>query len=192
MVDVDAELQRADALAREGRALEAIDVLTETYHANADARVALRLVEVRNQAFDELPRDPGRPVWPATFADPLLRDGLVRNHMVRMLSLTVDEMTDGALTRVTVDDARVRRAQENLESRIDVMGIQEEFDAFCAELTTRFGWDLGQAHVANRTEPAPASAELCARIAADNAADAELYAFAVDLWHRRAGARSRA
>jgi hypothetical protein len=120
------------------------------------------------------------------YAQPLLRDGLVRNHMVRMLSLTTDEMTDGALTQVVVDGARLERAQRNLVERIDVFGIQEEFEPFCDRLATQFGWRLGPAHVANHTEPAEASEALKEQIAADNAMDAALYAFAVAIWNEQA------
>jgi hypothetical protein len=119
------------------------------------------------------------------YAQPLMRDGLVRNHMVRMLSLTSAEMTQGALTDVTVDEARLERAKHNLGERIDVLGIQEQFDAFCDLLTARFGWDLGRAHVANRTSAYAASDTLREQIARDNAMDTALYEFAVELWTAR-------
>jgi hypothetical protein len=119
------------------------------------------------------------------YAEPLFRDGLVRNHMVRMLSLTVDEMTEGALTQVVVDDARLERSKQNLVERIDIFGIQEEFEPFCDALATGFGWRLGPAHVANRTERVEVSETLRQQIAADNAMDAALYHFAVDRWSRR-------
>jgi hypothetical protein len=124
------------------------------------------------------------------YADPVCRDGLLRNHMVRMLSLRVDEMTDGALTPIDVDDDRLAVAKHNLEERIDVMGLQEHFEELCTELGHRFGWDLGPAQFANRTSPGDASADLRARIREDNAMDAELYAFAADLRTRRAAART--
>lgn len=124
------------------------------------------------------------------YAQPLMRDGLVRNHMVRMLSLTVDEMTDGALTAVDVDEARLERAKRNLAERIDVIGIQEQFDGFCEVLAERFGWDLGRAHVANRTSPFAAGDELRAQIALDNSMDIALYDFAVELWKGRVNEHS--
>ncbi len=123
------------------------------------------------------------------YARPLMRDGLVRNHMARMLSLTVAEMTDGALTNVSVDEGRLERAKANLAERVDVMGLQEHFSAFCDLLTARFGWDLGRPHVANRTEPFAASDTLREQIAADNAMDIALYEFAVDLWKGRVSER---
>lgn len=119
------------------------------------------------------------------YSDPLCREVLVQNHMVRMLSLTVDEMTDGALTTVRVDAARVERAKGRLEHEIDVMGIQEEFEPFCERLAARYGWDLGPPQFANRSEAVEVDAGLREAIAADNAMDSELYRFAVDLWQRR-------
>jgi Sulfotransferase family len=124
------------------------------------------------------------------YSDRMCREVLVRNHMVRMLSLTVDEMTDGALTEVVVDDARLERAKDRLANRIDVMGVQEEFEPFCDELERRFGWDLGAPQFANRTQPVEVDPGLRERIAADNEIDAELYRFAVELWAARAASPS--
>ena len=121
------------------------------------------------------------------YETPLLRDGLASNHMVRMLSLTVEEMTNGLLTEVVVDDARVERAKGNLTERIDLMGVQEEFEPFCDALSTRYGWSLGPTHVANRTAPSEASDTLRQQIAADNAMDTALYEYATDLWAARRG-----
>jgi len=119
------------------------------------------------------------------YEDPICRDVLVRNHMVRMLSLTADEMTQGALTPVAFDADRLEQARENLEGRIDVMGIQEEFDLFCTDLETRFGWDLGPSQFANRTQPKGVPDGLRDRIAEDNGLDLELYDIAVGLWRQR-------
>jgi hypothetical protein len=106
--------------------------------------------------------------------------------MVKMLSMTTGEMTSAPLLApVDFDDTRLRTAEQNLRDRIDVFGLQEHFDDFCAELTTRFGWDLGAPRFANRTQPAPVSDELRARIASDNRADVELYDFAVELYDQR-------
>lgn len=119
------------------------------------------------------------------YADPVTTSGLVTNHMVKMLSMTVEEMTDGALSPITVDDTHLARARERLEHDIDVMGLQEHFDAFCADLEAAFGWDLGPPLFMNRTAPAPGSAALREQIRADNAADIRLHRFAVELWTRR-------
>ncbi|MBX3314983.1 MAG: hypothetical protein KF906_11750 [Actinobacteria bacterium] len=112
--------------------------------------------------------------WATTSGDLLL------NHQVKMLSIRPEEMTAGALSPVVVDDARVATAKEALTDRIDVWGIQERFDDFCAELATTFGWDLGDPLFMNRTRPAPSTDALRERILADNGPDVELYRFAVE------------
>ena len=78
-----------------------------------------------------------------------------------------------------------RQAQQNLDHRIDVMGLQEHFEAFCTDLEQAFGWDLGEPLFMNRTTPVPAGEDLRAQIAEDNAQDVLLYAFATDLWNQR-------
>ena len=121
------------------------------------------------------------------YEDPVCREGLLTNHMVRMLSLSLDEMTVGALTPVDVNDRRLEVAMANLAGRIDVVGVQERFEEFCTTLSDRFGWDLGAPQFANRTRPYEASAELRARIAHDNEADAALHAYAIELVQHRGG-----
>jgi len=107
------------------------------------------------------------------YDDPL-RAPLLRNHMVRMLSLTTDEMIDGALTRTELTRDHLERAKVALDE-IDVVGFQERFDDFCAELSDRFGWDLGPPIFMNRTAPVAVPEGLRVRIADDNALDTELY-----------------
>jgi len=119
------------------------------------------------------------------YSDDSLHD-IIRDHMVKMLSLTVDELTSAPLVEpVEFDRERLERAKSNLRERIDVFGLQEDFDGFCAELSSRFGWDLGAPRFANRTQRAPVSDALRARIAQDNAIDGELYDFARQLWDER-------
>jgi hypothetical protein len=122
------------------------------------------------------------------YDDPVCRDGLIRNHMVRMLSLSVDEMTDGALTQIAVDDERLAIACDALERQIDVVGVQERFEEFCDALAGRFGWDLGPPQFANRTSPMDVSPALRERIAADNELDDRLYWVARALADRRSPA----
>jgi len=122
------------------------------------------------------PADAERPLE-AIYEDPV-RFELVHNHLVKMFSLTVDEMTDGALTRVTFTPERLARAKERLDV-VDVIGLQTRFDDFCATLHERFGWDLGKPIFMNRTQPVAVSDAFRSRIAADNADDLELYEYAV-------------
>jgi hypothetical protein len=127
------------------------------------------------------PADADKPLE-AIYEDPV-RFELVNNHMVRMLSLRPDEITRGAMTPIEITPQRVERAKAAV-STIDVVGFQDHFDDFCAELTRRYGWDLGRPVFMNRTTPVDTSDAFRARIANDNAADAELFAFACELQTR--------
>jgi Sulfotransferase family len=111
--------------------------------------------------------------------------GLVHNHMVKMFSLTVEEMTAGALTRVDFTEERLERAKERMAG-IDALGLQEHFEEFCADLTRRFGWSLDKPRRMNLTEPCEVSDAFRARIAEDNSMDLELYRFAQQLYEQRA------
>ena len=119
------------------------------------------------------------------YDDPISTGPLVRDHMVRMLSLTAEEMTAGALSPMTVDEERLERACTNLQEKIDVMGLQERFDVFCEDLETTFGWDLGERVFMNRSRPIEAPSGLRERIDADSLNDRRLYDEAVRLWRTR-------
>jgi hypothetical protein len=114
------------------------------------------------------------------YEDPIRFQCLIHDHMVKMLSMTPDEMTDGALTALDVGDRHLERAKRNLVEHIDVWGVQENFEELCAELTLRFGWDLGAPLVANPTRPFDVSEAFRERIAEDNELDMELYRYAID------------
>ena len=96
--------------------------------------------------------------------------------MVKMLSLTVEEMTHGMLTTVDFTPARLARAKEALAG-LEVVGLQERFEPFVDALQHRFGWSLGPPRFANRTRPEDASDALVRRIADDQADDLALYEF---------------
>ncbi|MGZ4716429.1 MAG: hypothetical protein ACXWCB_06970 [Acidimicrobiales bacterium] len=121
------------------------------------------------------------------YEDPLRFRGLIHNHMVKMFGLELPEMTGGSMTPVDFTPEHLERALARLET-VDVIGLQEDFDAFCATLERRFSWDLGPPLVANDTPSVPVDPAFRARIAADNALDVELYEAARSLVARRAAA----
>lgn len=115
----------------------------------------------------------GRPLE-EIYEHPEIQD-IARNHMVKMLSLTADEMEGSPLLQpLEMDDQRLATAVARL-TELEVVGLQERFDDFCAALEARFGWDLGPERVANRTADQPVSDALRRRIAEDNALDVALY-----------------
>lgn len=113
-------------------------------------------------------------------------DWLIHNHMVKMLSLTTDEMTGGAMTVVDFDEERLARAKATLD-RIDLVGLTEDFADFQWQLRERFGIDLGEPLHANRTPPEACPDSLRARIERDNALDIELYEYARQRHRARSG-----
>src|SRR5690606_38740369 len=96
---------------------------------------------------------------------------------------------NGMLNMVTFDDDFAAAARAGLE-RIDVVGLHERFDDFVAALEARFGWDLGLVAPANRTVRRDDDSHpiLEWSIRRDNQLDFDLYAHAVELVERRAGA----
>jgi hypothetical protein len=126
------------------------------------------------------------------YDDPVRFHGLIRNNMVKMFSLSPEEMLagDGLMTFVPdFTPARLDEAKARLE-QIDVLGIDVRFPDFVDELNTRFDWRLGAPTHANRTERDDVPASFRRRIAQDNAADVELFAFAQDLYERRRDSRA--
>jgi hypothetical protein len=116
------------------------------------------------------------------YDDPFVLHGLIHNYMVKVFSLTADEMKAGAKTMVAYNRDRLARAQENLECRVELIGFQEHFEDFCERLAARFGWEqLGEPSFPNRTAPVDVSDEFQERIARDNEMDIELYGFAQQL-----------
>jgi hypothetical protein len=113
------------------------------------------------------------------YADPV-RFELLHNHMVKMLSLKRSEMNDGALSHVEFTPDRLEGAKRRL-GEIDVVGFQEDFEQFCEQLRTQFGWELGPPVFMNRTAPSEVSDSFRAQIAQDNELDVELYEFAREL-----------
>ena len=104
-------------------------------------------------------------------------NGLIHNHMTKMLSLVPGEMRDGALTKVEFTPERLERAKERLAG-VDAVGLQEDFEAFCEHLSSRFGWRLPESKPRAERPPVELSTEFRARILTDNAHDVELYEYA--------------
>ena len=95
-----------------------------------------------------------------------------------------DTRAAGRDDTITVDAGRFATAKENL-GRVDVVGLNERFDAFVETLRARFGWwpegMAGDARANVSSEAWDVGAELRARIARDNAFDVELYEYAKSL-----------
>lgn len=159
-------------------AVEAIGLPVRTFTVLRDpVERTLSLLRSRAQRGGE--RFLGRALE-EVYEHPEIQD-IARNHMVKMLSLRLDEMGEAPLLQpMTFDDARLELAKERLTG-IEVVGLQEDFDGFTGALEAQFGWDLGPNRFANRTEQQPVDDALRRRIAEDNALDVALYDFARSL-----------
>lgn len=139
----------------------------------------LRRHKERNRDYHDSPLD-------EIYEDPYLFHGTIHNYMVKVLSMSPAEVQAGVWTRLRCDEDRLERAAHNLEHKVALFGVQEDFGSFCQQLSWHFGWDLGDVANVNRSAPVEASDQLRQRIARDNALDVELYGFARELLGRRA------
>jgi hypothetical protein len=100
-------------------ALEEIATVTAAYRQRADLGLARRLVELRNVAFAEVPKTPGRSTWPAAFADPFPGEtGLVTIPCGRLSG----DLLGGAITHhgcLRVDGLIDPATAERLRDRIE-------------------------------------------------------------------------
>ena len=132
---------------------------------------------------DTTPADSETPLE-AIYEDPARYRPFIENHMVKMLSLRDEEMTNGMMTVVDLDRRRLRRAKRALR-KIEVFGVQEELEDFAQRLERRFRWRLGPPVHSNVTTPVEVPESFRKRIAEDNQLDMELYEYARRLLRRR-------
>jgi hypothetical protein len=107
----------------------------------------------------------------------------IEDHMVKMLSMRPEELTDGMMTVVDLDRRRLRTAKNALE-RMDAFGLQEDLEEFARRLEEVYGWRLGPPVHENVTERSDVPTSFRKRIAEDNRLDMELYEHARKLLRR--------
>lgn len=113
------------------------------------------------------------------YDDPFVFHAIVRNHMTKMLGLSLEEMTAGVLTQANLTASHLTRASDALVD-MELVGLTEQLEQFTQRLERRFGWDLGAPIRSNETAGAPLPQGFRNRIAEDNSLDMELYSFARD------------
>jgi hypothetical protein len=120
----------------------------------------------------------------AIYEDPGNFKHFIQNHMVKMLSLRSEEMTDGMMTVVSLNRGRLKTAKSALEE-MDAFGLQEDLEDLARLLESRHDWRLGPPVHENVTAPTAVPASFRRRIAEDNSLDVELYEHAVKLRRKR-------
>jgi hypothetical protein len=119
------------------------------------------------------------------YEDALLFPLFIHNYQTKLFAMTQADTPESHRDVIDVDDARLRIAKQNLE-RVDILGLADRHDEFLDDLHGRFGWRfpaVPDQRVSDEGREIPASFRL--RIAADNAADVDLYESAVVLHERR-------
>lgn len=119
------------------------------------------------------------------YDDPLRFNGFIHNFQSKLFAMSAEDGVTNCSDVLEVDDRRLELAKQNLES-VDVLGLSERHGEFVAEMRRRFGWnieDIPNQQVSGETWDV--SPEFRNRIAHDNAADMDFYAFAVELYERR-------
>lgn len=86
--DRDELVTRADELVDEGRYLDAVHTYVAANRLRRDPELEVRLIELRRQAFEDQPREPGRTTWPPDAPDPF--PGLEDLPEVEPADLTAD------------------------------------------------------------------------------------------------------
>ena len=129
------------------------------------------------------PADREKPIE-EIYEDPGNFGHFIQNHMVKMLALRTDEMTDGMMTIAKLGRRRLRTAKRALAG-MDAFGLQEEFEAFAERLERLFGWRLGPPVHENATPHADVPDSFRRRIAEDNRLDMDLYEHARQLLRKR-------
>ncbi len=112
------------------------------------------------------------------YDDKIRFHGLIHNHMVKMFALPYGPDLDTVMTHINFTDAHLETAKSNLK-KVNIVGLQDDYDRFCKALEAKFDWDLGAAKFVNETKKTHSvSPQLIDRIKADNALDIRFYDFA--------------
>jgi hypothetical protein len=122
-------LDQAERLVRDGRPVDAVDLLAAAYRADPTPPLAIRLIELRHDAARSLDPGPGRSPWPSPYTDPFphvsgrlpevtaadLTTDLLGGSVAHHGALIVRGLFDGPLVGRGVE--AVRRAQMERDGR---------------------------------------------------------------------------
>lgn len=115
----------------------------------------------------------------AIYDDPFLGPSLVRNHEVKIFSLTDADEPISYRHVLEIDDDRLELAKSNLDE-VQTVGVMEHIEVFLTAVERRFGWDIDKSVVRRMTRAeGDVSRSLRDRIARDHEAARDFYAHAV-------------
>jgi hypothetical protein len=123
----DAALARADELAARGDILDAIDELVRANRAHADARIELRLGELRHAAFAGIEHSGGFPEWPPSPVPRVEANGII------------PELAPGELRADAVREAILRHGCVAVRSLLDPARVAQLVDGIDQAFATWAG-----------------------------------------------------
>jgi hypothetical protein len=109
----------------------------------------------------------------------------IENYQTRVFGMTEEDGAGSIMDGITVDARRLEIAKQNLRA-VDILGLNDRYEEFTAEIVRRFGWSDLPSPNRRVSDPEPVPKSLCRRIADDNAFDVDFYAFARELYAERA------
>jgi hypothetical protein len=112
----------------------------------------------------------------------------IENYQTKVFAMTREDGFGSIMDGLTIDEGRLSIAKENLRA-IDILGLNDRYDEFLAEVTCRFGWSTLPSPNRRVSEPTDVPVSLRRRIAEDNAYDLEFYEYARDVHAARAAQR---
>lgn len=125
------------------------------------------------------------------YEDPIYFPCFIHNHQAKLFALTEADGPKSYMEVLEVDQRRLDLAKENL-TRVDVVGLQEDFEGLLARLRFQLGWRIDRIPSRRVNPGEPVAASFRKRIAEDNAADVEFYRHALELCERRHEGRALA
>jgi hypothetical protein len=123
--------------------------------------------------------------WPLErlYEDPTIMEPLIRNHQTKVFAMAETDPLHSFRDVVEMDEARLELATRRVEA-LDVLGVNERYDTFLADVAARFGWAVpptSRVNPAREDDDRVASPSLLRRIAEDNALDVALHEHATAL-----------
>lgn len=147
---VGGALAAAEALAGEGRSLEAVDLLTEANRRERDDAIEARLVLLRNAAFGEIDRAPTDSPWPDDETRP--REGSVELPPIDRADLTPELVRDHILR---YGCAYIPGLLSSEQSDQLVEGIDRAFDGCDAQAAGGWSRESAEGEGATDAETGP-------------------------------------
>ena len=113
----------------------------------------------------------------------------IENYQTRVFAITPEDGCRSIMDGIDIDDQRLSVAKANLRA-VDILGLNDHYDEFLAEVARRFGWSRFPSPNRRVSEKTDVPSSLRNRIAEDNAYELEFYEYARELYFDRRNASS--